>query len=151
MSYSCLTPNEQYYSHIMERASCIRLDDDNIHLLLDQYIQLDLITLAHIKYSLLVDMSTRAEYSDSEPSSLCSYSIMFFAYREATHAKFIVFRVTRLGVEPTIYCTLTIMSPVLMLCVFSLTIKPYNHLTHPFRRDAHHSGETMSYVYTRCI
>jgi len=57
VSDSCLMPNEQYFSYIMARASCIRLDDDNIHFLLDQYAQLDFIVLSQINNSPLVDMS----------------------------------------------------------------------------------------------
>ena len=49
--------NEQCFSYIMARASCIRLDDNNIRFLLDQHAQLDFIVLAHITNSLLVDMS----------------------------------------------------------------------------------------------
>ena len=49
--------NEQFFSYIMARASCIPLDDDNIRFLLDQHAQLDFIVLAHINNSPLVDMS----------------------------------------------------------------------------------------------
>ena len=43
-------------------------------------------------------------YPDSKPTSLCSLSIMLHS-REATNTNFMVFALTRLGVQPTIYYT----------------------------------------------
>ena len=42
--------------------------------------------------------------SNSEPTSLCSFSLMLLSV-EATHTNCIVFGLTRLGLEPTIYRT----------------------------------------------
>jgi hypothetical protein len=51
--------NEQFFSYIMARVSCIRLDDDNIRFLLDQHTQFDFIVPAHINNSPLVLYSYR--------------------------------------------------------------------------------------------
>ena len=45
--------------------------------------------------------STQTNYSDSEPTSLCSFSLVL----RAKHTNFIVFGLTRLGLEPTSYRT----------------------------------------------
>jgi hypothetical protein len=97
--------------------------------LLDQHAQWDFIVLDHINNSPLVDMSV--------------HSGTLFWFR-AKHSLFLLLGalclrrsikyqicsqvLSRLWVEPTIYRTLTIIPSVLRLCVFSLTIKPYNHL-----------------------
>ena len=47
--------------------------------------------------------STRSHYSDSEPTSLCSYSIMLSG--EALNTNFKVFGLTRPGLESMIYHT----------------------------------------------
>ena len=67
------------------------------------------------------------------------------------NTKCTVFGLTRLGVEPTIYRTLSIIQYLLRLCVFSLIINPNNQPTYPSRRVAQHSGETRSYYFTRRV
>jgi len=37
VSDCCLTPSEQYFSHIMTRTSYIRWDDDDVLFVLDQH------------------------------------------------------------------------------------------------------------------
>jgi hypothetical protein len=49
---------------------------DDVCLVLDQHADLDFHRLAHWNNSTRVDMPTRIHYSDSEPASLCSYSLM---------------------------------------------------------------------------
>jgi hypothetical protein len=46
---------------------------------------------------------TRTHYSDFKPTSLCSFSCVLSG--EATNTNFIVFDLTRPGLEPTIYLT----------------------------------------------
>ena len=113
--------------------------------------QFDFIVLTHINNIPLVNMSFhsgstlfrfRAKHS-------LFYSLVLFAYGEATNTKFVVLSLTRLGVEPMIYRTLSIIQSVLRLCVFSLTINPYNQPTHPSWRGVQYSGGTRSYFYTR--
>ena len=50
---------------------------------------------------------TRKHYPDSQPTGLCSFSLMLLVYirREATHTNVIVFGLTRSGFEPTNYHT----------------------------------------------
>ena len=48
---------------------------------------------------------TRTYYPDSEPTSLCSFSLMPRVSGEATNTNLIVFGLTRSGLEPTIYHT----------------------------------------------
>ena len=45
----------------------------------------------------------KTHYPDSEPTSLCSFSFLLSV--EATNTNFVVFGLTRLGLEPTIYRT----------------------------------------------
>ena len=49
--------------------------------------------------------STRAHYSDSEPTSQCSFSLMLVLSGEAINTNFKVFGLTQPGLEPTIYRT----------------------------------------------
>jgi hypothetical protein len=48
---------------------------------------------------------TRTHYPDSEPASLCSFSLMLVLSKEATNTNFIVLGLTRPGFEPMIYRT----------------------------------------------
>jgi hypothetical protein len=46
VSNNCLTPNEEYFSHIMARSIYIRWDDDDdddddVHFVLDKHTELD--------------------------------------------------------------------------------------------------------------
>ena len=50
--------------------------------------------------------STRTQYPDSEPTSLSSLSLLLHAYRRSNKYHFVVFGLTRSGLEPTIYRTL---------------------------------------------
>jgi hypothetical protein len=52
----------------------------------------------------LSNHSTRMHYPNSKPTSLCSLSLMLHS-TEATNTNFIVFALTRLGLQPTIYYT----------------------------------------------
>jgi hypothetical protein len=59
------------------------------------------IVLAHWNNGLLIH-PTRIHYPDSEPTSLCSFSLML---GDATNTNFIVFSLIRLGLEAIIYNT----------------------------------------------
>jgi hypothetical protein len=59
------------------------------------------IVLAHWNNSLLIH-PTRIHYPDSEPTSLCSFSLML---GDATNTNFIVFSLIRLGLDAIIYNT----------------------------------------------
>jgi hypothetical protein len=47
----------------------------------------------------------RTHYPDSESTSICSFSLMLRAYRRSRNFFFIVFGLTRPGLESTIYHT----------------------------------------------
>ena len=70
---------------------------------LDQHAEMDLYSASSLKQQSVGGRqcrSTRTHYSDSEPTSLCSYSIILS--EEATNTNFIVFDLTRPGLESTI-------------------------------------------------
>ena len=48
---------------------------------------------------------TGTHYPDSEPTSLCSFSLMLCAQQRNNKYQFIVFGLTDLGLRPTIYST----------------------------------------------
>ena len=144
--------NEQFFSYIMARASCIRLDDENIRFRLDQHAQLDFIVLAHITNSLLVDMfhsSTLFWFRATQSLFLVLIGLCLWKILQIPNAWSL--GLPDMGVGPTIYSTLSIIQYVLRLCVFSLIIYPNNQPTYPSRRAAQHSGETRSYFFTRWI
>ena len=47
--------------------------------------------------------STRTHYSDSEPTSRCSYSLLLYSYRRSNKHHFIIFGLTRPGIDTAIY------------------------------------------------
>ena len=47
----------------------------------------------------------QTHYPDSEPTSLCSFSLMLRVQRRSKNVNFTVFGLTRSGLEPTIYLT----------------------------------------------
>ena len=101
------TPNEQFFSYIIARASYIRWDDEVVRCVLDQYAQLDFYSASWLKQ----------QYTDkhvcplwhiiliqSQPVfALTPYNYMLS--REAAHTNIIVFDLTRRGLDPTIYHT----------------------------------------------
>ena len=77
-----LTPSEEFFSHIITRTSYIRCDDDDdVRFLLDQHTELDFYSslVAQLRHNNLIG--------------------------NATNTNFLVFGVTRSGLEHTIYRT----------------------------------------------
>jgi hypothetical protein len=67
-------------------------DDDEVRFVLDQRAKLDFYNASSVK-----------QHPSFEPTILYSLSLMLSG--EATNTNFIVFGLTRSGLEPTIYCT----------------------------------------------
>ena len=87
----CLTPHQQYFSHIMTRTSCIWWNDDNVSFVLAN--------ISHSASSLkqqsagrhVVPTCTRT-HLDSEPTSVCFYSLMLVhAYWRSSKYQFYSF------------------------------------------------------------
>ena len=69
----CLKPNEQSFSYIMGRTSYIQWDDHDVHFVLDQHAELELFSASSLK------VKQQSTSPDSEPTSLCSISVMLCA------------------------------------------------------------------------
>ena len=94
----------------------------------------------------LICRSTRTHYPDSEPTSLCSFSLMMHALREETNTNIIVIGLTRWRLEPAIYhpgeehanCyTIDAIQLVLM------SIMVDNNENSPHCRDSHATNERL--------
>ena len=74
----CLTPTQFFsYRYIMARTS-FWWDDDEVCFVLDQHAELDIYSASSLKQQ-SAGRSTRTHYSDSEPTSLCSYFWVLYA------------------------------------------------------------------------
>ena len=86
------------------RTSYIRRDDNDVCFVIDQHAQLDFCSASSLKrVHRYTCCCTPTHYPDSEPTSLCSYSLMLLLNGEVANINFVIFGFTRL--EPTIYCT----------------------------------------------
>ena len=96
-------PTQQFFSYIMTRTSYnFQRDDYEVHFVLEQHAQLDLYSATSLKQ----------QSSDRHVTSLghiiqanYSFSKCCMLSGEATNTNFIVFGLTRPGLEPTIYYT----------------------------------------------
>jgi hypothetical protein len=93
---------------INANSTIFQWDDNEVRFVLDQHTELDLYSASSLKQQ-SVDRHachpTLTHYPDSEPTSLCSFSLMPVFSGESTNTNFIVFGLTRLELEPTIYRT----------------------------------------------
>ena len=100
-------PNEQFFGYFMAGTSYIRLDDNDIRFVLDQYSQLDFYTVNPLK------QQSAGRYVASLWPIILIASQPVFAFspiccvhiREAINNNFIVCGLTRPGLEPIIHCT----------------------------------------------
>jgi hypothetical protein len=76
-----LTPSEPFFSYVIVRTSYLWDNDDGVHLVLYQQAELDFYSVSSHKAKLCEQTchSTWTHYPDSEPTSLCSYSLMLCA------------------------------------------------------------------------
>ena len=121
VSDCCLTSISQVYHG--ENKSIFQWDDDDVRFVLDQHAELDFYSASSLIQqstgrhvaplgqfyqwsNKIIINSTRTHYSDSEPASLCSFSLMLCVYSgEATNTNFKIVGLTRPGLVPTIYRT----------------------------------------------
>ena len=105
------------------RTSYFQWDDDEIRFVLDQHAELDFYSASLLKQQsadrhIYACLSTPKYYSDSEPTSPCTFSLMLS--REA-NTNFVIFGSTQPGLEPTrgehannyIECQVTVVTGVL--------------------------------------
>ena len=82
MSGCCLTTSEQFSSYIMARTSYIHCNDDDVHFVLDQHAELDFYSASSLKQQSAdrcISPLGHTRDPDSEPTSLCSFSLMLRA------------------------------------------------------------------------
>jgi hypothetical protein len=102
-SKHCLAPTQQFFSYFMARTNYFRWDDDEFRFVLDQQ---DLYCASALQqHSADRHVTHLTHYPDSEPTSLCSFPLILRAKRKQQIPNFIVFGLTRSGLEHTIYRT----------------------------------------------
>jgi hypothetical protein len=98
VSYCCLAPSEQFFSHVMEITSYFWWSDDVLYW--------TLIVLAHCNNIPWVDMSLQWETLSKQSLFLLLSSIYNVLSEEVTNIKFIDFGLAPTGIEPTGYVAL---------------------------------------------
>ena len=101
VSDCCLTPIQLYHG---ENKLLLQWDDDEVCFVLDQHAELEFYSASSLKQQLRVDMSL---HSDTLFWFRANQSLLFLRMfrEEATNTNFIVFGLTRPGLEPNIYHT----------------------------------------------
>ena len=106
VSDCCLMPKERYFSYIIARTNYIGWDDNDVHFVPDQNVQLEFYSVIPLKQQSVcrhVASLGHILIPNQPVFTLPPYYCLLSS--KAANTNFMVFGLIRLGLEPTIYHT----------------------------------------------